>query len=267
MLAFLGGPEALGARKVRLFACACCRRIGHLLEDERSRRAIEVAERRAEGTVGRRELAAARRAARAAAVDAARPDERGRLARAAVRLARRAAEWALSDRPGRAVHWLTAQAVGLAHAASEEGVAAARLRSGWQACLGVLPAELRPAAWQALAVPAWQAVAAEQARTRLARAAGRAAEEQGQAELLRDLIGDAFRPAPRLNPAWLDRNGGAVRRLAQAIHDRRRFADLPVLADALEEAGCDDAALLAHCRDGSDHVLGCWALDLLLGKE
>jgi hypothetical protein len=50
--------------------------------------------------------------------------------------------------------------------------------------------------------------------------------------------------------------------MARAIYDGHRFTDLPILADALEEAGCTDAAILAHCRTG-EHVRGCWALDAL----
>jgi hypothetical protein len=84
--------------------------------------------------------------------------------------------------------------------------------------------------------------------------------------LLRDLIGNPFRPVPTIDPAWLAWNGGAVRKMAQAIYDGRRFADLPVLADALEDAGCADAAILGHCRGPGVHVRGCWVVDLLLGK-
>jgi type VI secretion system protein ImpC len=71
--------------------------------------------------------------------------------------------------------------------------------------------------------------------------------------------------APPVNPAWLRSNGGTVQRVAQAIHDGRRFAELPVLADALEEAGCTDARILDHCREEAHgHSLGCWVLDALL---
>jgi hypothetical protein len=45
-----------------------------------------------------------------------------------------------------------------------------------------------------------------------------------------------------------------------------RFADMPILADALEEAGCADAAILGHCRGGGEHVRGCWVVDLLTGR-
>ena len=58
-----------------------------------------------------------------------------------------------------------------------------------------------------------------------------------------------------------------VQALAKAISDQRRFQDLPRLADLLETAGCPPQNLLDHCRSGGSHVLGCWALDLLLGKS
>jgi hypothetical protein len=70
-----------------------------------------------------------------------------------------------------------------------------------------------------------------------------------------------------LAPAVLAHNGGAARRLAESIYSGRRFADLPVLADLLEEAGLTDAALLGHLRDPGPHVLGCFALDAVLGKS
>ena len=56
-------------------------------------------------------------------------------------------------------------------------------------------------------------------------------------------------------------------KLARTIYDDRRFDLLPILADALEEAGCGDAEILAHCRGPGPHVRGCWAVDLVLGKE
>ena len=52
----------------------------------------------------------------------------------------------------------------------------------------------------------------------------------------------------------------------QAIYDDRTFDRLPILADALEDAGCSAADILAHCRSGGEHVRGCWVVDLLLGK-
>ena len=64
--------------------------------------------------------------------------------------------------------------------------------------------------------------------------------------------------------AW---NAGTVRRIAQAIYDDRAFDRMPILADALEDAGCDNADILNHCRESREHVRGCWVVDLLLGKE
>ena len=55
--------------------------------------------------------------------------------------------------------------------------------------------------------------------------------------------------------------------LARSVYDDRRFDELPILADALEEAGCTDPALLEHLRRPGPHVRGCWALDLVLNKE
>jgi hypothetical protein len=65
-------------------------------------------------------------------------------------------------------------------------------------------------------------------------------------------------------PAWLRWNAGCILSLAQAIYDERRFADLPVLADALEDAGCAEPRILEHCRR-REHVRGCWLLDALIG--
>jgi hypothetical protein len=58
-----------------------------------------------------------------------------------------------------------------------------------------------------------------------------------------------------------------VVKIARTITDERRFGDLPVLADALEEAGCTDPNFLVHCRRPAEHVLGCWLLDALLGRS
>jgi hypothetical protein len=84
--------------------------------------------------------------------------------------------------------------------------------------------------------------------------------------LLRDIFGNPFRPVS-IDPAWLQWHGGTVVRLAAAIYDERRFEDMPILADALEEAGCADGHLLDHCRLPGEHARGCWLLDHLLGKE
>jgi hypothetical protein len=96
----------------------------------------------------------------------------------------------------------------------------------------------------------------------------RLAEKQTRqvlADLLRDVFGNPFRPAA-VAPTWLAWHGETVPKLAQSVYDERAFERLPILADALEEAGCADAALLGHLRSPGPHARGCWALDLLLGK-
>src|SRR5262249_34236984 len=86
-----------------------------------------------------------------------------------------------------------------------------------------------------------------------------------QCDLVRCLFGNPFHPS-RLETTWLRHERGAVVNLARVIHDEARFADLPILADALEDAGCTDEQLLNHCREPGVHARGCWAVDLLLGS-
>jgi hypothetical protein len=124
-------------------------------------------------------------------------------------------------------------------------------------------------------VPGGVARAAVQFATALARTSGPAGKKADAASgqvrwqivLLRDLFGNPFRRSPPLPPGVLAWNNGTVRRLADSIYDDRAFDRLPILADALEEAGCHDADILAHCRQPGLHVRGCWVVDLILGKE
>jgi hypothetical protein len=90
------------------------------------------------------------------------------------------------------------------------------------------------------------------------------AEKGAHAGIIRDIFANPFRPIA-VNPSWLAWNGGTIPRLAQSVYDERAFDRLPVLADALEEAGCP-SDILTHCRSPGPHVLGCWVLDLILGK-
>jgi hypothetical protein len=83
-----------------------------------------------------------------------------------------------------------------------------------------------------------------------------------QADLARDIIGNPFRPVA-FDPEW--RTSTAVL-LARRMYDARDFAPMPVLADALQDAGCEHADILAHCRGPGPHVRGCWVVDLVLGK-
>lgn len=84
-----------------------------------------------------------------------------------------------------------------------------------------------------------------------------------QAGLVRDIFGNTFRPAT-IDPSWLTPTAVL---LAQAIYEARAFDRLPILADSLEEAGCDSADVLNHCRGDGPHLRGCWVVDLVLGKE
>jgi hypothetical protein len=210
-------------RKWRLFTCACWRGIWHILTDDRSRQAVEVAEQFADGAATNEQLdtawaaAAVARAAEAVtpAWDAARDSVRNpRAAEAAAEAAADAAAGAAAD---------------AAEAAVGGGAEALRAREG----------------------------ASDHAR---------AAAEKAQCDLLRDIFGNPFRPAA-LDPSVLAWNDGTVRRIAQGIYEERAFDRLPILADALLDAGCDDEDLIQHCRSAGPHVCGCWAVDLLLGKE
>lgn len=87
-------------------------------------------------------------------------------------------------------------------------------------------------------------------------------ERKAQAFLVRDVFPNPFRPVA-LEPAWRTEKVLALAGEAYA----GAFHILPILADALEEAGCDSADILAHCRGPGPHVRGCWVVDLLLGKE
>ena len=79
---------------------------------------------------------------------------------------------------------------------------------------------------------------------------------------LRDIFGNPFRPvafAP-------ERRSDTAVAIAQQMYESRDFSAMPILADALQDAGCDSADVLDHCRQPGEHVRGCWAVDLVLGR-
>jgi hypothetical protein len=220
MLASLRGRAS--GRKLRLFACACCRHIWHLLPDEQVRGAVEAAERFADGLADAGELKAACLAARS----------RCRWGGGAPYAAAACAE--TGDELWEA---------GAAAAYAAKAAAKRRQRGpppGWLAAAG-LPEDL------------------------YSRSAGsaRKAVEAAQAAFLRCLFGNPFRAAP-VDPV---RVRGTVAALARGIYEERGFDRLPVLADALQDAGCEDEDLLAHCRGPGPHFRGCWVIDRLLGKR
>jgi hypothetical protein len=207
-----------------LVTCACCRRVWHLLADPRSRQAVGVGERYADGLATRADLRAAGAAARAA-FDAAA----GGVPQMAAGIAGYAT--VLDRGPGGAV----------------TGPAAACVASA----AGVSGPAIHPSV-----SPAW--------------VAARDAEYAAQAALLRDIIGNPFRPAA-VDPAWLIPTVLSVARAAYDECDPERgtldAARLTVLADALEESSCQDARILEHLRGPGPHVRGCFAVDALLGKS
>ncbi len=88
------------------------------------------------------------------------------------------------------------------------------------------------------------------------------AVERLRSDLLRCIFGNPFRPVTA-DPTWLT---STVVALARGIYDDRAFDRLPILADALQDAGCDNADVLNHCRGAGPHARGCWVVDLVLGK-
>ena len=87
--------------------------------------------------------------------------------------------------------------------------------------------------------------------------------KQLHCRLFRDVFGNPFRPVT-LDPSWLT---PSVRLLAEDIYADRAFDRLPILSDALQDAGCENDDILSHCLGGGPHVLGCWVVDLVLNKE
>ena len=235
MLALLKGK--VSERKLRLFATGCCRRIWDLLTDPRSREAVEVAERYADERCNEEDLA---RAALEALV----------VRRAAVALARQSdAAWAEVERM------------------ATEVAESVTVPLAFDAAQTVLPltedARVGLASWERGWLPPWDQRQQEIERLREARGEQRLA----QCDMLRCIFGNPIRRPPAIDPECLNWNDGTVPRIARGIYEERAFDCLPILADALLDAGCDDEELLAHLRSPGPHVRGCWAVDLILGKE
>jgi hypothetical protein len=235
LLEALRVSERASARKLRLLAVACCRRAWHLLT-EPCQRALETAEQFADGQV---------------------PDARRKAARGEAFRAKQAPGFSFTM-PG-----LRLETAG---ALAKQAVCEALAKKTWF-YLGELDVALGWDAWAATNPPAIQAYWRDQTTLGHVPVEHVAEFQRGTVHLVRDIVGNPFRPPTPIIPAVLAYNGGAASRLAEVIYDGRRFEDLPVLADLLEEAGCTDAALLGHLRGPGPHVLGCHALDAVLGKS
>ncbi|VTR93298.1 Uncharacterized protein (Fragment) OS=uncultured bacterium PE=4 SV=1 [Gemmata massiliana] len=118
------------------------------------------------------------------------------------------------------------------------------------------------ALWLARFVAEW-AITGEVNKLDLTRAPQRRTADR-EVRVLRDLFGNPFRPVA-FAPAWRTSTAVAV---ASQMYEARDFSAMPILGDALQDAGCDSAEVLDHCRDaGAPHVRGCWVVDLVLGRE
>ncbi len=82
-------------------------------------------------------------------------------------------------------------------------------------------------------------------------------------QIVREIFGNPFRPIT-LNPSWLT---STVIAIANSIYEEKVFDRMPILADALQDAGCDNQDILNHCRQPGEHARGCWVVDLLLSKQ
>jgi hypothetical protein len=211
MLEFLRASGKASERRLRLFAIAGCRRMSRLMTDERSCKAVEVAEDFVDGRTNHQE----RQSAANAAWDAANP-----------------------------THYRDWTGAGYAAAA-----AAARVVDrdwplfGRSQPYGEIASEY-----------AW--LAAQNSVFFL--------DKTARCDLLRDIFGPLPLCTATIEPSLLTPE---VVSLAQTIYENRRFEDMPLLADALEEAGWVNEEITRHCRSGAEHVRGCWVVDLLLGKS
>jgi hypothetical protein len=231
MLTFLRESGKATERRFRLLAAACCRRVWHLLGDARCRGAVETAELYADGLAGLGTLEAAE-AGVVAVLEALDP-------------------W-----PHRS---LPRELYPVYHAAEAAGgVASAH------------PYEEGGDAFRAVA-----SIAAYALGTRDGVERPDPAERRVQVELIRDIFGPLpFRPIPPLPPSVRTWSDGLARQLAQSAYDERLLpsghlepARLAVLADALLDAGCDEAWLIDHLREEGPHVRGCAAVDAVLGRD
>lgn len=260
LLEFLRGKTS--DRKLRLFACVCCRRAWHLLAEEGSRTALDAAERFADGLADGEGRAASFLKAQELADSLAYP--RGIIGHdGAYNKPRRWAERAITRARAEA-----AEAVyNTLHPDPQADVSL-----GWADMLAATAI-----GWAAL--EAWvkaftdQVDISDQEATPVSSRAEQA-ERAWQCRVLRDIAGNPFRRGPPLGPTLAAWNDACVLRLGSAAYVQRKLpsghldnARLAVLSDALEEAGCTDASILGHLRSQGPHVRGCWALDLVLGKE
>jgi hypothetical protein len=229
MLEFLQGKAS---RKLRLFACACCRTAWSHIPEGIRQEAISVAEQHADGQVT--------------------DDELGKVVVALHRQRRKKSDI------DRAVYEAVRCPRGIEYYSA--GTVADKVARTVATSVAPNPS---PTLWVYFEGDQRVEERPPPNKDRLNWDATLASHRRESALLLRDIFGNAFRPVA-FDPNW--RTSTAVA-LAQQLYDSRDFSAMPILADALQDAGCDNVDILDHCRGPGPHVRGCWVVDLLLDKK
>ena len=225
--------DRIGPRKRRLLAAAFCRAGWHLFDEPTCRTAVEVAERFADGRATAAELEAAQVAARRVAIEAHDAYTRavdGDSVEPLAHYLRHTVAWAAAYA---ASPYVEPAAVG-----QRVTDAAVRARTGEVGLMLSQAAKFR--------TPVNDLEAAQTLTLR---------------DVVFELLGNPFAP-PVVLPGW---RTDTVRAVTARVVEHADWATLPVLADALEDAGCDDRPLLDHLRGPGPHARGCWALDAVVG--
>jgi hypothetical protein len=227
MLVYLKTTGSRKLRSARLYGCACCRLTWHLLSDGAARTIVEFAEAYLDGKVSEEEL-------RAAGDDANFIDIDQRLWRSTEigpQISKIAHNLILATR------WLA-----YPHYDFSSAISVSTLTAGsrdddfyFDSQQHLISSDIYPGDW----------------------------ETAEQAKLIRDIFGNPFRSVT-FDQGWRTEHTVG---LATMMYDTRIFDAMPVLADALQDAGCDNENILRHCREPGVHVRGCWVVDLVLGKE
>ena len=232
-------------RKSRLFAVACCRAVWPHFVDDRSRRAVEVAERHADGLATDEEL-------QVAATEAGRAHQE---------------IFAVLGKVGSSLEW-AAQFVANANPFHAVNTVVWMVR--WPRLHHSTPCTLeRRTGLAAVLRGRWKVIP-------LSEPLPTGADKESECRLIRDIYRNPASPVT-FAPAW---RTPTVLALVRQMYESRDFSPMPILADALQDAGCDDPAILDHCRGSAvlpacgrpqarqePHCRGCWLVDELLGKE